>query len=251
MLDVIATAGAAGISLSTLTTQVGLRASTGRTLLSALVIHGMVAQIPATRRYVLGSKFFELNRTYVLQLDLGSVAGPVVRRLWEITGETVHLATLQHERRVDLAVLVSPQLLNINPTAVGSPGAPVEPLVHTAAGKVLLAGLDTADRQRILDRAPESVDLSHTRDELARVQRDGVATNHEEEASGVCGVAAPVKDHTSRVVAALCIGYPSVRRTDEHEASLRVAVVAAAAELSALLGAATAPVAEPAGVSDE
>ncbi|UED83216.1 IclR family transcriptional regulator [Streptomyces profundus] len=239
LLECLAGAGPAGIGLSQVTDAVGLRASTGRTLLSALVMHGLVAQIESTRRYVLGPRFFELNRTYTLQNDLGAVAAPVLRDLWETSRETVQLATLQHGRRVDVSVLVGPQLLNVNPTTMRSAPEPVGPLIHTAAGKVLLAGLPDVERDRLLSSGHAEFDRARVLSELAAVARDGFATNHDEEVAGVCGIAAPVRDHNGRVVAALCLGYPSARRTPEHESRLREATIASAAELSRLVGAPT------------
>ncbi|MGP4114288.1 IclR family transcriptional regulator [Streptomyces sp. 4N509B] len=251
LLEAVANAGPAGIGLSQVTDAVGLRATTGRTLLSALVMHGLVAQIETTRRYVLGPRFFELNRTYTLHNDLGAVAAPVMRDLWEATSETVQLATLQHGRRVDVSVLVSPQLLNINPTAMRSAPEPVEPLIHTAAGKVLLAGLPDAERDRLLASGRTTFDRARVLRELATVSETGFATNHEEDITGVCGIAAPVRDHTGRVVAALCVGYPSVRRTPEYEERLRAATTAAAAALSGLLGAPEEGPEDPAGPADQ
>lgn len=239
LLEAIAESGPVGIPLTKLTGLVGLHASTGRTLLSALVIHGLVGQIEATRHYVLGSRFFELNRTYVLQHDLGALAGPTMRELWEQTQETVHLATLQHGRRVDISVLVSPQVLNVNPGNTRSAIARIAPLLHTAAGKVLLAGLDPVELDRTIGMVEDKVERSSLDRQLAAVRAAGYATNFEEEAIGVCGVAAPVHDNAGLAVAALCIGYPSVRHTAEHDEELRRAVVAAAEQLSSLLGAPT------------
>lgn len=237
LLEAIAAAGPAGASLSGVTAAAGLHPSTGRTLLTALIVHGLVAQIDSTRRYVLGPRFFELNRTYTLQHDLGAVAAPIIRGLWEHSAETVHLATLQHGRRVDIAVLVSPQLLNINPSAMRASDSPLHPLLHTAAGKVLLAGASADERDRILAGGSTESGREEIDRELSAVRNAGFATNHEEEVAGVCGIAAPVRDHNGRTVAAMCVGYPTARQSAEYEVRLRDATVAAADELSRLLGA--------------
>lgn len=246
LLTVIAGSGAGGIALKDLTAAVGLRPSTARTLLAALVSHGLVRQVEGSRKYLLGATFFSLTRSYVARADLSAIAGPVLQDLWERTQETVHLSILTHAQRVDIAVLVSPQLLNINPTTIRFDDGPPTPPYRTAAGRVLLAGHTPRERAELLDRFPWRPDPT-PREEvealLERVARDGWATNYEEDAPGVCGVAAPVHDHTGRVIAALCIGYPSVRHTPGHDAELRDAVVGAADELSALLGAGSQAVA--------
>ena len=223
LLDRVATAGPAGLSLSSLTASVGLRASTGRTILAALIAHGLVAQVDGTRAYVLGPRFFELNRAFSLHHDLGAIASPVMRELWTETAETVHLAVLQAGKRVDISVLVSPQLLNINPLARFAEPFSADPIVHTAAGKVLLAGAPASEQESLL-RGLRDADPKTVRAMLDQTRRDGFATNLEEEMSGVCGIAA------------LCIGYPAVRQNAAYEEKLRTATIRAAAELTRLLG---------------
>lgn len=237
LLETIAAAGQQGIALKPLTDQVGLRASTGRTLLSSLVAHGIAAQNARTRRYLLGPWFFELNRTYIAQSDLSAVAAPVLRELWEETRETVHLVVLHGTRRVDISVLVGPQLLNVNPTLGQSTNATSLTLHRTAAGKILVAGLAHHERSDLLAKTSCRTEFDEILAEMERVDGQGYATNLEEEEVGVCGVAAPVVDGNGRTSAALCIGYPAVRHTPDYAGRLRDAVLAAAARLSALLGA--------------
>lgn len=240
MLRAIAEAGGNGLALKDVTTAAGLRPSTGRTLLSALATHGLVRQAGAGKAYLLGPTFFELNRSYVAQADLASVAAPVLQDLWQSTQETVHLSVLKNGHRVDLSVLVGPQLLNVNPTTAHFDDPFATPPFGTAAGKVLFAGLSPAERSRLLAAAPWRDAVSGTDKEIfahaETVAAQGYATNYEEDAPGVCGVAAPVRDHTGTTVAALCIGYPAARHSPTHDESLRASVVAAAEHLSALLG---------------
>lgn len=244
LLTVISAAGAGGIALKDLNAAVGLRPSTGRTLLSALITHGLVRQAEGTRHYLLGPTFFDLNRSYLAQSDLASVAAPILRGLWERTNETVHLSVLKDARRTDLSVLVSPQLLNINPTTARFRTGAAVPPYRTAAGKVLFAGRSRQERaamlaqelwQDVAGATPLSaVEIQALADEVVA---QGWATNLEEEAPGVCGVAAPVIDDGGATVAAMCVGYPSVRHTVAYSDALRAAVVASARELSGLLGA--------------
>lgn len=243
LLDAIADGGPQGTTLGALAQSTGLAASTARTILTSLIAHGLVAQNGTGQRYLLGSRFFELNRRFVSQSDLSAVAAPVLRALWERTEETVHLAVLQGTRRVDIAVLVSPQLLTVDPTSARFTDVSATPLYRTAAGKVLFAGLGPEQRVGMLDTAgwvdehpPPHHELLTQMDTVAE---HGYATNIEEEAVGVCGVAAPVRDDTGATIAAVCLGYPAVRHTPTHATWLREEAVAAAADLSSLLGAGT------------
>ena len=242
LLGAVAEAGPSGATLKSLADSVGLPASTARTLLNSLSQHGIVDQDNRTRRYLLGSRLTEFTRTYVARADLSAVAAPVLHRLWQQTDETVHLAVLQGSRRVDLTVLVSQQLLNVNPTVAKFDDVGPSPLYQTAAGKVLLAGLDDQGIRDLLGapvyaRAHHARSIDDVLQIVASVRQAGFATNVEEEAAGVCGVAAPVHDSTGTVVGALCIGYPVVRHTGDAPGRLRAAVVDAAEEISSLLGA--------------
>ena len=250
MLNVTADAGRSGVALSDVAAATGVHASTARTILSSLVIHGFVDQDAKSRRYRLGPAVFELNRRYAAQSDLAAVAAPIIRRLWEESRETVHLAVLQSGRRVDLSVLVGPQILNVNPALGGLPvteasieeSAWANSLYTTAAGKILLLTTPAEERRAHLEEigavvsrhGAASVDAVLA--QLTEIEQAGIARNDEEEVPGVCGLAAPVMDHTGAICAALCIGYPSVRKSEEHDAELARLVVDAAHELSAALG---------------
>lgn len=242
MLERVGQAGPAGISPSHLAQAAGLLPSTSRSILSSLMAHGFVDQ-QDDRRYVLGARFLEINRTYAAQVDLATVAAPIIREAWESTHETVHLSVLRNDRRVELSVLVSPQLLNVNPTGGGTAKKPEVSLFHTAAGKVLLSGLDDDHLGRILKRAGNlagrdgKVGMKAARESIAEVRHQGYAMNRDEDVHGVSGVAAPIFDDQGQVVASLCIGYPTVRRTAAYEETLSAAVVAGAAQVSHLMGA--------------
>ncbi len=243
LMSAIAAAGPGGIGLGDLTASVGVHASTGRTLLASLIMNEMVDQVAETRNYVLGTRCMDFARTFQGQVDVAAVAAPELTRLWHATEETVHLAVLQGGRRVNLAIMVSPQLLNVNPTTPQTQERDPDPasLYRTAAGKMLLAGLDD-DAISALLSSPAYANRYHERglDEVLElvegVRRAGYATNVEEEAPGVCGLAAPVRDSFGRTVAAVCVGYPSIRHTPDHAASLRDATIAAADAVSAAIG---------------
>ena len=88
----------------------------------------------------------------------------------------------------------------------------------TALGKVLLAHLPWEDVVAILEAHPPArltpatfVDEEELRVELAEVARQGYAVDAEERTPGVVCIAAPVRDLTGRVVAAISISGPRLR----------------------------------------
>lgn len=72
--------------------------------------------------------------------------------------------------------------------------------------------------------------------ELERVRTRGYASNYEEGRPGVIGQAAPVRDHTGAVVAAVGVAYPTMRRTAAYDKRMIAATTQAAEEASRLLG---------------
>jgi len=92
------------------------------------------------------------------------------------------------------------------------------PVHCTSSGKVLLAYLPEAGRQAVLRAAPFTALTPHTTTsrpqleaELERVRRRGWAEAVNEREIGVASIAAPVRDVSGEVIAAISIGVPLAR----------------------------------------
>jgi DNA-binding IclR family transcriptional regulator len=116
------------------------------------------------------------------------------------------------------------------------------PLHATSSGKVLLAFADEALRETILGQAlplhtestvTDSAELARQLDQA--VERGWAATNEELEV-GLTAVAAPIRDGSGRVVAAVSVSGPSYRLTAASFDSVAARVIEAAAEISIRLG---------------
>src|SRR5437763_1982681 len=114
-------------------------------LLSTLQEHGLVEQNPSTEKYRLGYGLVRLAGSVVSELDLARVARPVLEELALRSGETVNLAILQGSQVVNIDQIAAPNLV-VNVNWVGKQ----TPLHATSNGKVLLAYLPEAERQRLL-----------------------------------------------------------------------------------------------------
>lgn len=109
------------------------------------------------------------------------------------------------------------------------------PLHATALGKALLLGVPEDDREALV--APLTSYTVHTlvttqalTDQLETAQREGYTTEHEELALGRACVAAPVRDETGHIVAAVSVS-GSVRTLDlQHRLSEWGAIVIEAAD---------------------
>ncbi|WP_221583385.1 IclR family transcriptional regulator [Microbacterium sp. G2-8] len=84
------------LSASDLSARTGLSPSTLHRILSQMVELGMVARVQG-RRYAVAPRLWELGELSPLALRLRETALPHMLRLYEATGENVHLAVLDGE----------------------------------------------------------------------------------------------------------------------------------------------------------
>ena len=138
----------------------------------------------------------------------------MLERLAEETGETVNLAILDGARVVNIDQIAGPHLV-VNVNWVGKR----TPLHCTSSGKVFLAHLSDRERARLLrgqlERLTPStiVDKDLLRAHLLEAEVQGYAYTVEELEVGVNAVAAPVRDSTGAVVAAVSVSGPVYRLT--------------------------------------
>ena len=144
-------------------------------------------------------------------------------------GESVHLSVRQGDQVLTLLSESPPATLHA-PGRVGG----LTPLASTSAGRALSVDLDAADL--------EALGLEHDAERIAEARALGYAIVREEFEPGVVAAAAPIRDASGRVAAALNVSAPRFRFDDRlQEAALRI--VEAADALSARLSPlATAPV---------
>jgi DNA-binding IclR family transcriptional regulator len=226
------------LGVSELSRAIGLNKGTAHRLLSALQRHRLVEQDEATGRYHLGLRLWELGNRAVARLELPGPAMPALHQLSAVTDETAHLAVLDDGDVLYIAKVESKRPLRI-PSQVGKRLPP-----HcTGIGKALLSWLPPSEldeliRARGLPRfTPHTIcdpDVLHS--ELALIRQRGVAFDREELEQGLRCVAAPVRDRSARVVAAISVAGPSVRVNEAETPRLVEAVLRAARSISHTLG---------------
>lgn len=226
-----------GVSLGDLAERVGLPKSSVHRLLSTLVAHGFVDRDPATHRYTLGIRLFELGSAAIHERGLHGAAQPQLEELSRVTGETCHLAVLSGIEAVYVYKVDGASSISMSSRVGGR-----APCHATSIGKVLIAWAqpDLVTQVRAHPMPPftkhtiTSVDRFDA--ELAAVRAEGYALDLEEYSEGLRCISAPVRDQTARVVAALGIAGPRTRMDEERMSTLIPVVVGAAEELSVKLG---------------
>ena len=156
-----------------------------------------------------------------------------------MTGETVHLAALQGDNVVTLAVREATHAVRVGTARTGKVEAPHA----TSVGKAILAWLPEDEMKRILAGGMKRytdktiTDFPALLESLRAVRRNGVAIDREEFLPGVICVGAAIRDQAGTVIGAISASTPTMRASDEHVALMRDEINAATRALSAEYGA--------------
>lgn len=205
-------------------------------LLQTLMLHGYVRQEEDTGRYELTSKIWELGAKVFQRLDLRREAMPYMELLANETQETVHLSILDGTEVLYVAKIDSPQPVRAY-TYVGGRA----PAACVATGKVLLAWAPevviASAAQTLARHTPRSiVSAEELHRQLRSIRQLGYAVNTGEWREQVVGVAAPVRDATGKVVAALGISGQADRIPDQTISDVVPRLIELADSISRHLG---------------
>jgi IclR family acetate operon transcriptional repressor len=236
LLETIAEAGGEA-TLTDLSNRTGLNISTCHHLLATLIQRGFAAKVPGRRLYALGARILYLGHA-CLQVDLPRRAQPYLEAINAATGETVHLAALQGDSVVTLAVREARHAVRVDTGKVGRVEAPHA----TSVGKAIMAWLPEDELHRIVAHGMKRytdntvTDIPALIESLRHVRRNGYAVDREEYLPGVICVGAAIRDQAGTVIGAISASTPSMRASEEHVGLMRDEIVAATRALSAQFG---------------
>lgn len=210
--------------------------STALRMLNTMLRLGYVNQDPETLKYSLSLKFSRLGEQAARQVSPTLLAHPLLSMLSRRTGECTCFAEEQDEQAVYLDVFseVSDGILTVT-QRIGRRA----PLYCTGVGKLLLLGRSREELAQYLARTPliryterTITTLEGLERELETIRARGYAVDDEECDRGARCIAAPVRDYTGRIVAAISLTAPTFRMTAERMESLAPLVLSTAAEIS-------------------
>ena len=246
-LDMLAALGSdaavaeGGLGVTQVSAMTGYEKSQVSRTLALLAERGLAERVGGSSAYRLGWGWFSLaaraGEPRLLAEAVHSLAWLV-----DESAEAAHLSALRGSEVLTLLTKTPPKVIVARSWA----GRTV-PAYCTSSGRALLLDLDrhaltaVLGSQPFAQRGPNTPgDVAELERRIARARRVGYAVADEESEPGLIGVAAPVRDFTGRVVAALNVSAPKFRLgTRLHRAGELVR--AAAQELSGLLGAPGVP----------
>ena len=215
------------LSLSDVVYRTGLNKTTAKRLISNLTARGYLQQDPQSKKYQLGMRLFELGGVVFTSLSLRKAAAHPMSHLQSETGATVLLGVNMEDQLVYVDKREGDGVIRIS-SDIGWR----RPLHYGMLGMVLMASLDSKDVKRILKKYPleAHTPFSITNRNafslrLEKIRDQGFIMEKEEAVEGVIGIAAPIRDYTRQVTAALGIALPAAQRSLKKDADRIIKLV--------------------------
>jgi len=227
-----------GMGVTEIGLKLQLHKSTVHRLINALAHRGYIEKEQKTGQYKIGLKFIEISSLYLHQLELKTEATPIMRRLAELTGLVTHLAILDETDVVYIEKVDVVQSLRL----YSHIGRRI-PVYCSALGKVMLSGQSVSRQKQILQSInfiPYTENTIQNQEvlvaELQKTAQRGWAADDEEHEAGIRCIAAPVKDFTRKVIAALSISGDKNTLTAEQDQKFSTMVMETADAISRRMG---------------
>lgn len=188
---------------------------------AALLAERLLAEHPHTGRLTLGPRLIQLASRSWGRSELRLAAVEALKRLRDVTGETVHLAVPNGQHMVYIEKLESPSAVQMN-SRIGTNVS----LHSTAVGKAYLAMLDRASQQAVLETLPQPLphympntvkDLKGLRVLLEQARQRGWAVDDEENEAGIYCFGAPIVGRDGMPVAAISVSTLRFRQKPDPE----------------------------------
>lgn len=199
------------LGLTEISNKLGLHKSTAAGIINTLKDEAILVQSQKNGKLRLGIELFCLSVN--AKIELGELAMPHLDNLLHETEETVNLAIRDRVHIVYIEKKESPHSMRIC-TSIGKR----LPLYCTAIGKVILAFMDEAERELVLDELvfypftkKTITDKRMLLETLAGIRTEGISYDFEELENGLVCVAAPIFNKYRQPVAAVSVSGPSIR----------------------------------------
>lgn len=201
------------VSVAELTRNLDLPKPTAHRICASLEELRMLVRDPIARGMLAGPRLTRLALDALLATAEDGPRRRIIRSIVEEAGETCTLTVMDGDE-----VLCLDRVESTNPLQVQLYAGSRVPLHCTASGKLFLAFLAKAKRQKLLRavalkaHTPNTiVELSALEVELEGIRKAKVSTDDEEFLPGLAAVAVPIFDVRGSVCAALSLNAPAAR----------------------------------------
>jgi DNA-binding IclR family transcriptional regulator len=206
------------LSLTEICQLTALNKTTTKRLISNLTSRGYLQQDPNSKRYQLGLRLFELGGVVFSSFSLRKAAAYPMSHLQHATGLTVLLGVMMDDQLVYMDKREGLGLIHIS-SDIGWR----RPLNYGMLGMILMAYLPLEKIKEVLKKYPLQAFASQSITDqdafglrLEKIRKNGYVVEFEEAVEGIVGIAAPIRDYSRRVVAALGVASPRAQIKSEE-----------------------------------
>ena len=240
-LDVLSALGAnsSGLTLAELSRQLDLPKSTVHRILTALLERQFIRVSPQQGEYRLGYEILRLSQACLESLDLVREARPRLEELNRELDETVLLGVLDELGR---QIIYLDKLDTSKTVRLSSRVGRAAPAHCTALGKATLSCFEETELRQMLAEYEFTrftdqtiTDLEVFLEELNEIRERGYAVDLQEYRPNVACVAAPIRSHTGKPLAAVSVSAPSQRVSPQRQEQIGLMLVEAVKDISNLL----------------
>ncbi len=194
-------------TLSELSQNTGLAATTVLRILGALISRGFIEKDELTKTYMLGYKVSQLSKlaNHSNESVLKNVSEPYMNELLDKYNEDVRLFVEEGQNKLCIMSLESTRSLR-HIMKVGDR----HELIKGAAGKIILCYMDPEKRRPLIMGSNINDEL------LVTIKTKGYAVSIGEKEEGIVGIAAPILDWKNNLIACLSLSGPSIRFVNEE-----------------------------------
>jgi DNA-binding IclR family transcriptional regulator len=188
----------------------------------------------------IGPELVRMSVLLAARVDVPRIARPVIEECSAAIDETVILALYSPQRRQFWAIDAAESSQTIR--YIWESLQTWSDLVHGVSGKGILAFLEPAEHDAIIDPLPDPIDglrpttKADLRAELDQARDRGFVLSRGERFPGAIGLSAPIRDATGGVIGDLIATWPDNRTDPAKEARAARRVVDAANRVSHAMG---------------
>jgi IclR family KDG regulon transcriptional repressor len=199
------------LTLSDIAHKTGMNKATTKRLVFNFTSRGYLHQDPATKRYRLGMRLFELGGIVFSSFSLRKASSYPMSSLQNLTGATVLLGVKMDDQLVYVDKREGQGVIRIS-SDIGWR----RPLHYGMLGMVLMSFMEPKEIKTILKKAPlQPYTPRAITDEdafslrLEMIRKQGYILEKGEAVEGLIGIAAPIRDYSRQVIAALGVALTS------------------------------------------
>lgn len=212
-----------------------LTKSTVSRLVADLVAEGFLQK--EEKKYTLGFSLLAISGVITSHLEIDRESKDIVKKLVDDLGETAHIAVLEGKEITYVYKIECKK-----PVPLYSSIGRQNPVSCTSSGKVLLASqkkevIDRIIKEGLPQLGPNSItDPGLLESQLLQIKEDGYSICINELHENSVSIAAPVRDYTGDIAAALSVVGTRDRIDDKKIDFFKEAIIKAANEISIQLG---------------